>query len=1525
MKKLPYIAVFAASAAFSLNALVAVGADGLAEGFANPPRSASPHVWWHWMNGNVSREGITLDLESMKDNGFGGATIVDAGHGKAGDVPFASEKWYGMVEHAVREARRLGLEIGIANCSGWSSSGGPWITASNSMKTVVFTETQVSGGKRFKGRLPRPEGCNGFYRDIAVLAFPVPEADRTPLPEAKVQTSNQDDWTQTRMFSFSQPTVVSGVTVDVSGGCGWIEEASVRVESESDGKWSPVGDFGFKVCDSGKPLTGGQTFSFTPVSAGRFRVSVRSVRSYPPRSVRRPYEFRKIALERRFRLPNAASKAYFRSGATARSTAVAASGQIVRKDAIRAMRCGENGEVSVTLPSGEWILMRIGYASNGMMNHPATKSGLGLECDKLDRRALDIHFDAYVGRLVERLRSRGLFVPGESTGLTTVLVDSYEVGPQNWTHGFGDIFHARLGYDILPWLVTLTGRVVDGVPETESFLSDFRKVIGELFVENYAEAMADRCHRLGLRFQLEPYGNIPAETAAYAKAADIPTGEFWIGKDFSIHRRLCRTAAMAARRDCRKIVGAEAFSSDAHGDRWSCTPFDMKAQGDLAFRAGINRLYLHSYVHQPWKDRRPGMTMSKWGSHFDRNSTWWPQAREWVRYLTRCQYLLQEGVPIQEKSVDSPRRRYADGTEGYFVAVTNAVDARREFTFPVVGRVPEFWDPYDGSIRIARDWHEGDGKTSLDLNLGPVGSVFVMFRPKRTPEAPVALVRETRSVTPVTDGWSLDIAGKRIDLDRLADWTDSKDPDIRYFSGTATYRVLVPMRQMRADSRVLIDLGKVNCLATVIVNGHEYPALWKPPFRVDVTDALKATNEVVVKVSNLWANRLIGDDFLPKERRTTFATYRHWTKNDKPLSSGLLGPVAFVEEGVAEEEQPGEYAVSTKSYRPGSKPAEYRGFAKFRPEAGDKWIPIEMVKGVSPGSVADFSGFGLADAPAGKHGWLKRVGDHFEFENRPGERVRFCGANLVTDACCPDTEARADELVGRILRSGYNAVRLHHFDETLTKGTDDPSRTTFDPVMLGLFDRFVAKLISHGIYITVDLYSYRKVAWKALGSDDPGNVHFQRMKALIHLTDAGFENWKAYALNFLNHVNPYTGRAYKDEPAIALICLVNEGALTQSWAHIVGTPEVEKAWGRGDTRRIRQRGDPEFEKFCMDVERKSYTRMREAVKSVGAKALLTDLNNGPNFRLKNEFREREFDYFDNHGYVDHPWWLGARLQLPARTSSKNFVDYGGTSAFDVLAKERIPSMPYTVTEWNACGSSPWRSQGGLWFGALAATGGWDGIWRFTWSHSLANLFDPPRRGIAFFDVMCDPVMLVNDRAVVSLFLRGDAGKGENALRVDRKDGTFVVETPRTQGGFAFAGGTIDTAAVVARVSGSPTTVTVIAVDGAPSIRTSGRLFVSHLTDVKNSGASWLDGNTSILEKTGSLPLLARAGTVDFTLGIERPELFEVWACGTDGARKERIPSTVGGDGLSFTARISKGNPVRLVYEVALKQKYRKGK
>jgi hypothetical protein len=512
-------------------------ADSLAGGFRSPPASARPHTWWHWMNGNVTKEGITADLESMQRVGIGGAEIFNASEGiPAGPVKFNSPEWHEMFSFAVQEANRLGLELCIHNCAGWSSSGGPWNSPEDSMEHVVMSETKVSGPQKFSGDLPQPRSVWNVYHDIAVLVFRSPDGESISMKSAAPKVS------------------------DLS--------PRLRIENVE----AKDGDSGAFVSSS-------------------------DVENNAPDNL------------------------------------------VIQHDRVLDLtaQMHADGRLDWDAPAGDWIVLRIGRTPTGRNNHPAPEEGTGPECDKFSAAALDAHWAGFVQKCIDDAGP----LAGKGKTFNDVLIDSYEVGGQNWSENFRAEFQKRRGYDPLRYLPTFTGRVVDTPEISERFLFDVRRTISDLFAENYYGHFKELCDAHGMFASIEPYTG-PYESLQQGAAAEIPMGEFWVGGN-NIDPSV-KLASSVGHIYGRNVIGAESFTAapGAHG-RWLDDPYALKALGDRVFCLGINRYIFHRFAMQPWTNRWPGMTMGQWGTHFDRTSTWWEQGRAWLQYVARCQFLLQRG------------------------------------------------------------------------------------------------------------------------------------------------------------------------------------------------------------------------------------------------------------------------------------------------------------------------------------------------------------------------------------------------------------------------------------------------------------------------------------------------------------------------------------------------------------------------------------------------------------------------------------------------------------------------------------------------------------------------------------------------------------------------------------------------------------------------------------------------------------------------------------------------------------------
>ncbi|HXC98520.1 MAG TPA: glycosyl hydrolase, partial [Verrucomicrobiae bacterium] len=310
-------------------------------------------------------------------------------------------------------------------------------------------------------------------------------------------------------------------------------------------------------------------------------------------------------------------------------------GEAIPRDGVLDLtaKLSADGRLNWDVPPGDWIILRLGHTPTGVENHPAPLEGTGLECDKFSTTALDAHWAAFVQKLVDAAG------PLVGRTFTSTLIDSYEVGGQDWSENFRAEFQKRRGYDPLPFLPTFTGRVVGSPEITERFLWDMRRTIADLFADNYYGHFQELCHKAGLKSAIEPYSG-PFESLQCGAPADVVMGEFWSGSQGDASVKL---AASVAHIYGKQIVGAESFTAGPEQGRWQNDPWSLKTLGDLMYCTGLNRYTFHRYAMQPWTNRWPGMTMGQWGFHFERTITWWEQGRAWLDYIARCQFLLQQG------------------------------------------------------------------------------------------------------------------------------------------------------------------------------------------------------------------------------------------------------------------------------------------------------------------------------------------------------------------------------------------------------------------------------------------------------------------------------------------------------------------------------------------------------------------------------------------------------------------------------------------------------------------------------------------------------------------------------------------------------------------------------------------------------------------------------------------------------------------------------------------------------------------
>ncbi|MGB5942932.1 MAG: glycosyl hydrolase [Leeuwenhoekiella sp.] len=649
-------------------------AQNLEQSFKSPPSSAKPRTWMHAMSSNMSKEGLTKDLEAMADVGIGGIILFNVtAFIKEGDVKFNSPEHIEMIGHAAAECERLGLSFGVHNCDGWTSSGGPWVPAEHSMKQIVHREMVVKGGT-VSAKLPEPTMRGGFYKDLRVIAYPslhaeVADAQVVPNvtssdPEYKVDLIvdgkiDERNWLRVPedgmtyiQWDYKQPFTVRSFYLNCEKKR---EDGITKLQTSDDGiTFKDAVDF--EVLRQGKREYAIDE-NFEAVTSRYFRFVTDM-----------DFEISEIRLSGVYRYNDmlARTSLFLKENHSLPPLDEAPDDMIIKKDDIIDLTAyvNEEGVLNTKLPKGNWTVMRIGYSITGAVNGPASEAGTGWEVDKMSRESFKIFFDGYVKNVIDVSR------PVAPNALQYIEIDSYEVGGQNWTEGYDKHFEEAMGYSLMDFLPLYAGRYIDDTETTDRVLWDMRNFTSKMMTDNYFDYFTELCHDEGLISYVEPYSfNAAFNELDATKKVDVPMGEFWMHQRYQTE-----TAVSGARIYGRNIVSAESFSAQPNIN-WQGHPGSLKLTGDKAWTMGINEFFFHRYAHQANTKVAPGMTMGIWGSHIDRTQTWWSNAgKSWFEYLARGQNMLRQGKPVADLLVfvgdGSPnssyqRRRISPSLPGY--------------------------------------------------------------------------------------------------------------------------------------------------------------------------------------------------------------------------------------------------------------------------------------------------------------------------------------------------------------------------------------------------------------------------------------------------------------------------------------------------------------------------------------------------------------------------------------------------------------------------------------------------------------------------------------------------------------------------------------------------------------------------------------------------------------------------------------------------------------------------------------------
>jgi len=683
--------------------------DSLESGFKNPPNSAKPRVWWHWVDENVSREGITRDLEWMKRTGIGGLQMFDTGLnlGTFVDKPikFMSSEWLELLRFAASEADRLGLEMAMQSDSGSSTTGGTWVKPEEAMKKYVWSETRMVGPLQYSARLPQPPSVNGsflnvpgsgsdgffepqpdaepdptYYADCAVVAYRLPDqeariAELAPKvtssagivgptalidgdPMTAVIISAPRDGSAWIQFEFPQPFTARAFTIATKGG----GALGGEIKTSNDGVNYQI----LTSLSGGGGRRGGgsstTTSTFPEVSARFYRIDFNAAaggfRGFggpggggaAPESANQ-YNIAELEFLSGGRINRWEDKAGFGSFynyETVPTPAVPPTAVISHSDVIDlTSKMAPDGTLSWNAPDGKWVILRLGYSLMGTKNHPAMPTAEGFEVDKLSRKYVESYFHGYLDPVAKALG------PLYGKSFKYLLIDSWEAGMLNWTDEMLSEFRKRRGYDPKPYLPALTGRVVDSAEVSDRFLWDFRRTIADMIADNHYGTFAELLHKQGLGLYSEAAGlGTPTleDGLLFKGRVDVPMAEFWTqipaGKLRDQDEADVREAASASHIYGKKLVAAESFTTVGI-PAWGQPPSYLKWLADYTMSLGLNQFVIHTSAHQPL-ERKPGITLDVAGQHFNRHMTWAEQAGSFVSYLARSSYMLQQGLYVAD-------------------------------------------------------------------------------------------------------------------------------------------------------------------------------------------------------------------------------------------------------------------------------------------------------------------------------------------------------------------------------------------------------------------------------------------------------------------------------------------------------------------------------------------------------------------------------------------------------------------------------------------------------------------------------------------------------------------------------------------------------------------------------------------------------------------------------------------------------------------------------------------------------------
>lgn len=659
--------------------------------FLFPKKNYYPETWFHFNGNNISKEGITLDLEAIESSGLQGIHLFSKnGRPYPGvkQIKVLSPEWKEMVRHTANECQRLGLKFTMQNCPGWSMTGGPWVPVEEAQRELVESVFHFSNTPHIDQILELDSlfhTADYNYQDVQVLAFPTPEGDRPAINVPLHITTNNTKVPWADLFDPSQSVDVTSRKVPLEiqeykqHGIAKIADANtwVRVDFEDAiilrsitfspfrdmvmDKQYPIMDVELKV----EYLTNGQfsevatlkmpdgswcdrqhnlTLGVPETSASSFRFTFIGAHGLTPGIMH---------LSSAARLHNYQAKAGNALRSLEKDVKIHVSeGNIIDLESMIDLTAmmDENGLLTWDMPDGDWTVVRFGHVNMRRTNKPAMPESTGWECSKLDKKAIENHLRK--GMIGQMINDGGPIGDGKLHGL---LIDSWESFIPNWTMNTDDMFaefEQRRGYSLKPFLPAMMGYIIDSPETTTKFLRDWRQTLDDVYIDNFFNHFAKVAHEMGAEVYTEGAGGevLPIDPMRYYGVCDNPMTEFWYPSAPSgqnVYSKPIYNAASAMHLYNKPFLSAEACTQI--GVQWNEHPFTVKYLIDDNFTKGVNHLVFHTFSHTPQKEVYPGSSFAgSIGFPFVRQQTWWKYMSDFTDYLARCQYMLQQGEYVAD-------------------------------------------------------------------------------------------------------------------------------------------------------------------------------------------------------------------------------------------------------------------------------------------------------------------------------------------------------------------------------------------------------------------------------------------------------------------------------------------------------------------------------------------------------------------------------------------------------------------------------------------------------------------------------------------------------------------------------------------------------------------------------------------------------------------------------------------------------------------------------------------------------------